>query len=50
MARCRKGTRKCASDSKCYKKKKIHHFSKTQKLKKCRKGTRRCVDLKCHKK
>ena len=46
MTRCKKGTRKCVNGF-CYKKKKLHHFSK-KKLAKCKKGTRRCVDLKCH--
>lgn len=46
MARCKKGTRKCVNNL-CYKKKKLHHFSK-KKIVKCKKGTRRCIDLKCH--
>lgn len=48
MGRCKKGTRKCVN-GKCYKSKKLHHFSKN-KIKKCKKGTRKCRDLKCYKK
>ena len=47
MTHCKKGTRKCVNGL-CYKKKKLHHFSK-KKLTRCSKGTRRCKDLKCHK-
>jgi hypothetical protein len=48
MAYCKKGTRKCVNGV-CYKKKKLHHFSK-KKLGRCAKGTRRCKNLKCHRK
>ena len=45
MTKCRKGSRKCM-DGKCYKKRRVHHFSKKTK-KRCRIGTRKCSDLKC---
>lgn len=46
MTKCRKGTRKCM-DGKCYKKKRVHHFSSKKTKKRCRSGTRKCSDLKC---
>lgn len=48
MTRCKRGTRKCV-DTRCHKKKKLHHKSKKT-LKRCKTGSRRCANLKCMKK
>lgn len=45
--RCRKTTRRCPANSKCYRKK---TWRKRTPKAKCPKGTRKCRDNKCYKK
>ncbi len=44
--RCKKSTRRCNSDKKCYHKK---TWKKRTPKPRCPKGTRKCRDNKCHK-
>ena len=46
-SRCRKTTRRCSSNKKCYHR---STWKRKHPVKRCPNGTRKCRDKKCHKK